>query len=124
MTQNQKDRSTDRHAGEAVFDELRVLIRDVRSWLGAMPVPAEPLWVDIAPLQDAVHSASVGSARAAPDVVPDAAQLDGAVAALDANADMLSATASRASEAARERGDRIDAMLAEISRVRAETLHS
>ena len=122
MSQNQTDQATGRQAGEDLIEELRVLIRDVRTWFEAMPIRVDPTLSVIAAVQDAVGPAPVASGRPVSDATPESVQLDVAAAALDAHADALSATAERAAEAVRERGDRIDAILAEIRHIRAETV--
>jgi hypothetical protein len=127
MPQDQTDRTAGQQAGEAVLEELRVLIGDVRTWLEAMPVATEPGLPRIVRLHGAVGSAplvlGLSEYLGLPlsDVTPETAQLDVAIAVLDDHADALLATAERATEAVRERGDRIDAILAEIRRIRAGT---
>ena len=105
-----------------------MLIGDVRTWLEAIPVAAEQGLPRIIRLHGAVGSAplvfGLSEYWSLPlsDVTPDTAQLDVAVAALTDHADTLAATAEHAAKAVRARGDRIDNMLAEIRRIRAETV--
>jgi hypothetical protein len=106
---------------EAVVDELRTLIHDVRVWLDAMPMPGDQIWADITP---AAHGAKPTPGEATSCVAEESrphAELQRAVAVLAAQSDALSTVAERAAEAARARGDEIDAILAEIRRVRTET---
>ena len=122
MPQDQTHQTTGRQAGEDLIEELRVLIRDVRTWIEAIPVRVDPMLSVIAAVQDAVGPAPVASGRPISDATPESVQLDVAVDALNSHADALSTTAERGAEAVRERGDRIDAILAEIRHIRAETV--
>ena len=122
MPQDQTDQMTERRADEAIIDEFRVLLRNVRTSLEAI-VATGPLLSDIiASTQGATGLGGVVSGHPVPDPASERAELDEAVAALDASADALSVSAAHAADAVRERGDRIDAVLAEIRRVRAETV--
>ena len=122
MPQNRAGQTTGQRGGDAVFAELRGLIDDVRSWHEAMPIPSEPILSDIEPAQDAAGSSQIAASNAVAGVTPDTARLAMAAATLDDHAGTLAATAEHAAQAVRERGDRIDAMLAEIRRIRAETV--
>ncbi len=83
MPQDLAAQTTGRQASDAVFEELRVLIRDVRAWFEAMPVPTEPILFDVAPMPGAVGSDLVGSGRPISDATAETAQFDAAVAALN-----------------------------------------
>lgn len=99
MPQDQTSQTVGRPAADAVLDELRMLMRDVRAWLDAVP----------------------GAPDAAIEDTSKSADLDVAVAALDANAGSLSAIARRAAAAVQDRADQTDAILDEIRRVRTQT---
>lgn len=122
MPQDRADQVTDQQAGEAVIDELRVFIEDVRAWLEAVPIRLDPMLSVIAAMQGTVQSAQLDLVRPVSGGTAESAQVDVAAAALNDHAGTLAATAEHAAEAVRERGDRIDAMLAEIRRIRAETV--
>jgi hypothetical protein len=122
MPSNQADQITHPQEGETVFEELRVIIQDVRTLLEAMPSRVEPMLSLIEAMQGAVGTGSIASSNPITDTTPEMAQVDMAVAALNAQADIISATTEHAAEAVRERGDRIEAMLAEIRRIRADAI--
>jgi hypothetical protein len=114
MPQNQTDQAADQPTGGAVIDELRLVIQDVRTRL-------DPMLADMATMQTTFRLAQLYLDRPAPDGTADLGDVDGAVAALNEHADTLSAAAEHTVNSVRERGDRIDATLAEIRRIRAET---
>ena|SRR5579864_8858651 len=100
MPQDETSQTMDRPETDVVLDDLRVLMRDVRAWLDAMPV-------------------AYGLGPDPSD--PEMEGMEPALAALDINAACLSALAKQTAEAVQERADQTDAILAEIRRVRAET---
>ena len=119
-------------AADDVVDELRTLIRDMRAWLEAMPITAEATGAIAADVIAPIQANWVGASRqssdrqhvadaSASDASVDTAGLDQTVAALDSHAAALTEIAARASESVLARGEQIDAILAEIRRVRAET---
>jgi hypothetical protein len=121
MPQDHTGHSMDQPATQAVVVELWTPIRDVRVRLDAIPMPVEPARAVIVPSAYWETPAPTDAGSSEAHEVPRPAELDVASTALGADAATLSLSAEHAADAVRTHGDEIDAILAEIRRVTAET---